>query len=53
MNSKRSVSRIAIVALASAAAAASGVADAAGESHPPSTLFLQLDTDHSNGPRMH
>ena len=46
MKLKQSFFRIAIVALASAAAAASGVADAADDSRQPSKLFLQLDTNH-------
>lgn len=46
MKSKQSLFRIAIVALASTAAAASGVAHAADDSRQPSRLFLQLDANH-------
>ena len=46
MKLKQSLFRIAIVALASAATAASGVADATDGSHQPSKLFLQLDINH-------
>lgn len=40
MKPKQALFRIAIVALGSAAAAASGVADAVDDSRQPSTLFL-------------
>ncbi|MGP1677203.1 MAG: hypothetical protein ACTS6J_08610 [Burkholderiales bacterium] len=46
MKLKQPLFRIAIVALASAATAASGVADAADGSRQPSKLFLQLDINH-------
>ena len=47
MKPKQSLSRITIVALASAAAvAASGVANATDDNRQPSKLFLQLDANH-------
>ena len=52
MKPERSLSRIAIVARASVADVAGGVAHAAGESRPPSTLFLQSDFGHSSESRM-